>query len=141
MCYAIAVPLEQWMPFRPTAIFFLALAALCAPLATGSFGEEPVAGPQPAAANSKPTAALSLRDAVVLGVVEGATEYLPVSSTGHLIIAQHLLGMDAAPPAEDAHAAEQGNDVRHDEAPQVADVAGALAICIQSGAILAVVML
>lgn len=37
--------------------------------------------------------ALPLRDAVVLGVVEGATEYLPISSTGHLLIVQHLMGM------------------------------------------------
>ena len=68
---------------------------------------------------SRPT--LSLFQALVLGVVEGATEYLPVSSTGHLLIAEHLMGMDA--------------DERQKEA------ADSLAICIQSGAILAVVML
>ena len=64
---------------------------------------------------------MSLRDAFALGLIEGMTEYLPVSSTGHLLIYQHWMGRD--------------------EKAAETEAADAMAICIQSGAILAVIVL
>ena len=44
---------------------------------------------------------MSLATAIFLGALQGVTEFLPVSSSGHLVLAQHFLGF-----AEDTSAKE-----------------------------------
>lgn len=63
---------------------------------------------------------LSFPEAVLLGIIEGITEFLPISSTGHLLVASDLIGFG------------QG---------EAASAADTYAIAIQFGAILAVLVL
>lgn len=60
---------------------------------------------------------MSILEAIIIAVVEGLTEFLPVSSTGHMIITQALLGMEST------------------------DFVKAFTVIIQFGAILSVVLL
>lgn len=40
---------------------------------------------------------LTIFEAIIIAIVEGLTEFLPVSSTGHMIIAQNVLGVESTP--------------------------------------------
>jgi undecaprenyl-diphosphatase len=62
---------------------------------------------------------MEIWQAILLGLIEGITEYLPISSTGHLIVAQRLMEIGTL---------RESNKLAAD----------AFAICIQGGAILSV---
>jgi undecaprenyl-diphosphatase len=40
---------------------------------------------------------MTIPEAILLAIIEGLTEFLPVSSTGHMIIASSLMGIEADP--------------------------------------------
>jgi undecaprenyl-diphosphatase len=64
----------------------------------------PLAGQAPADAAvlpGKPVAELRTRDAIILGSIVGLLEYLPVSSLGHTMVADHFLGLENATQLRD----------------------------------------
>jgi undecaprenyl-diphosphatase len=60
---------------------------------------------------------LSILQTIILAIVEGLTEFLPISSTGHMMIAQKIMGVPSS------------------------EFTKAFIVCIQLGAILSVVVL
>ena len=72
---------------------------------------------------------------IVTGVVEGVTEFLPVSSTGHMIISDRLLGVD-----NDEHKVVRGVVDRKGRPVHLDRVADDYIVIIQFGAILAVLV-
>jgi undecaprenyl-diphosphatase len=89
---------------------------------------------------------LSSSAAVTLGVVEGLTEFLPVSSTGHLIIASECLGLESDAPLHDKDGYVIWYKKPSPKMPEgkplsVKIASDAYTVIIQAGAILAVVFL
>lgn len=100
--------------------------------------------PSISAATPSPAAEVSAEEAraqftttrvVVTGVVEGVTEFLPVSSTGHMIISDRLLSVD-----NDEHTFVRGVVDRKGRPVNLDRVADDYIVIIQFGAILAVLV-
>jgi undecaprenyl-diphosphatase len=110
---------ELALQLKPYGIFQLFLIIIVWGVIVGMAC--PAAGAGPADGPKQ----LSNTQAVILGVVEGLTEYLPISSTGHLLVAKDLLGLESREADGTLHAAE-------------AAAINAYLVCIQFGAILAI---
>ena len=91
------------------------------------------------ASGTDAAAQTSAADLEAVASVEGITEYLPISSTGHLILTNALLGLDSTEPLRK----ENGTIILTPDGEPVTlkAAADAYAIVIQAGAILAVVIL
>ena len=110
-------------PVLLLALLTILLAPAAKETEAQGLGNEPL---PPAREPATAAGGMTIGQAVVLGVVEGLTEYLPVSSTGHLLLAERVMGIGEG--AEDSPAAGQRSR----------EAADAYAICIQAGAIVAV---
>lgn len=126
-------------------VLLLLLLGFTVPTLAHSAGQQNEPAPTPVVPATQPPR-LSWGEAVVLGIVEGVTEFLPISSTGHLLIANEALGLN-----EDFHLTHADGQPAWIERPSAANPQGrpltrkhavdAYSIIIQSGGIAAVMVL
>jgi undecaprenyl-diphosphatase len=134
---------------RNTKAFLLIAASLALPIdGSKTWADAPPTQPEEIHNKTDPGASLGYFEALVLGLVEGITEYLPISSTGHLILANEMLGLTKTetPQTEDSVDFENALEARtvtesSEAAYSLEKAANAYVIIIQGGAILAVIML
>ncbi|CAM2843812.1 undecaprenyl-diphosphate phosphatase [Rariglobus hedericola] len=127
-------------------IFLILSFSLAAALSASAQTPPSTAQSETALIGGEPLKELSTRDAIILGVIEGVTEFLPISSTGHLIIAGHALGLESEEPLRDS----AGQPIWYKEPskkyPEGIPLTQKLAVdtytvVIQAGAIIAVVLI
>ena len=114
------------MPIRSFLPPLFAIALCC--VASLAQAETQSAAIQSASQQSQANraSAMTIPQAAILGIVEGLTEYLPVSSTGHLLLAEKIMGIGTDPSLTSVEASEQKDAIE------------AYIVCIQAGAIIAV---
>lgn len=84
------------------------LRVLCAAIALAlvlpglASAKAKTAARETSAADGEAVEGLGSVEAITLGLIEGVTEYLPVSSTGHLAVAQQAMDIGQAPEEKEA---------------------------------------
>lgn len=125
-------------------ILCLAIALIwLAPASAASESSTQTQSANPSYRSAKPLSRLSVVEAIVLGIVEGVTEFLPISSTGHLIIVTHLLHLDTGQVLLDRSGApiwyRKPSENSDGELLTVKLATEAYIVVIQIGAILAII--